>query len=274
MPITELQKRIFQLLSQNRSESSYIAGASVIHLSEHSSRFSQDIDIFHDSVESLAESFEKDSECLTKNGISLEPTIRQPSFIRVQFRADDGYLKMDWAHDSSWRFFPLEKDELLGARLSIWDAATNKVLACAGREAPRDVIDLIYLDRVCLPLGALVWAAAGKDEGYTPALLCEQLRWHGKITQEQLDKMALTQPLNVQEVKAIWLDLIQRAEEYVKRLPAADLGCFYLHPESRVPFASHVPTQSLQRHFASNRGAWPKVADEPVPIRLPERLDL
>ena len=34
--------------------------------------------------------------------------------------------------------------------------------------ADRDLLDALFLHEHLLPLGALVWAAAGKDPGYTP----------------------------------------------------------------------------------------------------------
>jgi hypothetical protein len=43
------------------------------------------------------------------------------------------------------------------------DLAVNKVLALAGRDEPRDLLDTLYQHREVLCLGALCWAACGKD---------------------------------------------------------------------------------------------------------------
>jgi hypothetical protein len=61
-------------------------------------------------------------------------------------------------------FFPIEPDAELGWRLNSWDAATNKILAMAGRQKIRDFLDTLFLHQQHLHLAALVWAA-GKDPG-------------------------------------------------------------------------------------------------------------
>ena len=81
---------------------------------------------------------------------------------------------LEWARDSDFRFFPAVADELFGYRLHIADIATNKALAAGGRREPRDVLDLLYIHGRHLPLGAVIWAAVGKDPGYSPeSLICE-----------------------------------------------------------------------------------------------------
>lgn len=56
----------------------------------------------------------------------------------------------------------------MGWRLNCWDAATNQVLAMAGRQKIRDFLDTLFLHEQHLHLAALVWAAAGKNPGLTP----------------------------------------------------------------------------------------------------------
>ena len=60
------------------------------------------------------------------------------------------------------------------------DLAINKLLALVGRDEPRDYLDIHEAMRV-LPLGALCWAAAGKDPGFTPSMLLDLLRRRGKL---------------------------------------------------------------------------------------------
>lgn len=85
----------------------------------------------------------------------------------------DQQLKMEWAYDSAFRFFPVQTDDLCGYRLHDADAATNKVLALAGRSEIRDFVDVLHLHDTYLSLGALVWAASGKDPGFTPEFLLD-----------------------------------------------------------------------------------------------------
>ncbi|NNE71398.1 MAG: hypothetical protein HKN29_13700, partial [Rhodothermales bacterium] len=52
---------------------------------------------------------------------------------------------MDWARDSAWRFMPVQATPLGRYSLHEVDVATNKVLALAGRDEPRDYLDIHYI---------------------------------------------------------------------------------------------------------------------------------
>lgn len=58
MPLTELQARILRTLAAGRNPESYLAGATVLHRTDDSPRFSQDLDYFHDVADSVAQSAE------------------------------------------------------------------------------------------------------------------------------------------------------------------------------------------------------------------------
>jgi len=66
-------------------------------------------------------------------GYRLEWLLRTPSFYRAVVMVQQQQLKLEWAQDSAFRFFPVEADARLGYRLHDADAATNKMLALAGR---------------------------------------------------------------------------------------------------------------------------------------------
>ena len=51
MPLDDFEKAILRLLAVNRNPESYIAGATVFLRREDSLRQSQDIDVFHDTVQ-------------------------------------------------------------------------------------------------------------------------------------------------------------------------------------------------------------------------------
>jgi hypothetical protein len=76
-------------------------------------------------------------------------------------------VEIDWAADSAFRFFPIQRDALLGWRLHLFDIATNKALALSARTETRDYVDIVELQRT-FPLPAICWAACGKDPGFTP----------------------------------------------------------------------------------------------------------
>ena len=66
--------------------------------------------------------------------------------------------------------------EQLGLTLYPFDLATNKVLAMVGRLEVRDWVDAINAGRRLQPLGYLLWAAWGKDPGYSPGSLLAHAR--------------------------------------------------------------------------------------------------
>jgi hypothetical protein len=121
---------------------------------------------------------------------------------------------------SGWhRFMPVIRSEEFGYLLHPIDLATNKVLALAGREEPRDLVDTLYLHRNLLELGPLVWAAVGKDPGFSPLSFLELLRRRGKIRPEELARLHLSAPLDVRQVNEEWMAALESAEAFVASRP-------------------------------------------------------
>ena len=139
---------------------------------------------------------------------------------------------MEWARESSWRFLPVMRSEEFGYQLHPIDLATNKVLTLAGRDEARDLVDTLHLHRHVLPLGPLVWAAVGKDPGYSPGSLLEALRRRGRVRPEDLSRLHLTEPLDLEELKAAWLEALDGAEAFVRSRPPEEAGCLYYSKES------------------------------------------
>src|SRR2546428_22397 len=137
--------------------------------------------------------------------------------------------KVEWVFDSAFRFFPVEPDLELGWRLNFWDAAANKVLAFAGRSKLRDLVDVLYLDKQRLPLGALAWAAAGKDPGMTPEAIIQWARRNAIYRNEELEGLQLSSPITLPELKSRWMEASQSALDLIAQLPPSELGCLYLN---------------------------------------------
>jgi hypothetical protein len=142
------------------------------------------------------------------------------------------------------------------------DAATNKILALAGRSEARDFVDALHLHRSYLSLGALSWAACGKDQGFTPDFLLEQMNRHAAFTQADIERLALAIPLSLPDLKRQRLAALVQAAKLVAALPAEELGCLYLDEQGipTEPNPSQKEFASLQRHFGRLRGAWPRVS--------------
>ena len=262
MPIGPFERQILRLLAVQRSPESFVGGATVLHQADTSPRFSQDVDVFHDTAQSVAQCAAADLQTLHEAGYEAEMVVAFPTFHRATIRRGQHATKLEWVFDSAFRFFPVERDEELGWRLSFWDAATNKILALASRFEPRDLIDALFLHERHLSLGALVWAAAGKDAGLTPAFILDQIRRTTHYTQPDLDRLALAQPVTAADLHARRVAAVGQAEALVHRLPPAEIGCLYLD-EAGVP---HTPDpdapafSSWRRHYGCVGGAWPVVA--------------
>jgi len=147
MPISKIQAEILKQIAANRSPESYLAGATVLHRDDDTPRFSEDIDLFHDVADSVARSAEQDAATLISAGYEFSWLLRNPTFHRAVVTAQGTQLKIEWAQDSAFRFFPIQKDEVCGYRLHDADAATNKLLALAGRDEVRDFVDLMHLHK-------------------------------------------------------------------------------------------------------------------------------
>jgi len=259
MPLTSIQQRILRLLAEHRNPENYLAGATVLHRASASPRYSQDLDFFHDVEESVAASAELDAEVLRRDGYVVDWVLRAPTFYRAVARRDEEEVKLEWAVDTAFRFFPVERDELCGFRLHPVDAAINKLLALAGRQEIRDFVDTLYVHETLLSLGALAWAACGKDPGFTPELLFDQMGRHAVYTESDLARLELARPLRLPDLKRQWLAAQQQALSLVRALPAGELGCLYLEPNGRpvTPDPKLPNFSSLLRHWGSLKGAWP-----------------
>jgi hypothetical protein len=232
MPLTGYQSALGRLLAANRSEDSYLAGGAAILAAPNTQRYSQDLDYFHDSAARVATAFADDSRTLAQAGYAVEIEITQPGYIRAVVRKGDQATKLEWAQDSSWRFMPVIRSEAFGFQLHPIDLATNKVLALAGRDEPRDLVDTLYLHRNVLGLGPLVWAAVGKDPGFSPLSLLELLRRRGKLRPEELARLHLSVPMDVRQVKEEWMDALRSAEAFAASRPPDEVGCLYFDPDT------------------------------------------
>lgn len=262
MPLTQFQSDLGRLLAQNRSEDSFLAGGAAILADPNTHRYSQDLDYFHDSPARVATAFTADSNTLKENGWILEPEIILPGYVRAIVRRGEGATKVEWAHDSAWRFMPVIRSEDFGYQLHPIDLATNKILALAGRDEPRDLLDSLYLHRTLLGLGPLVWAATGKDLGFSPRSLLELIRRRGKIRQEDLQRLNLREPIDVHNIKVEWLGILQDAEAFILSRPPDEVGCLYYETQlQRFMDPRHPDAIRVVKHFGRPGGVLPRILE-------------
>ena len=258
MPITDFQREVLLLLRAHRNPDSYVAGGVAIHRDAGSARRSNDIDFFHDTEEAVRESSSSDLKLLKKRGYGVKILLNQPGIVRAVVESGKNSLKLEWVRDTAFRFFPVVEDLDLGYRLHDADLAVNKALALANRNEVRDIIDLIQLDKNVLSLAGIVWAACGKDPGFTPEMLLDCISRNSIIRPEQLQAELLEKPVSPPELKAQWLEILKQAGEESRQFPAADIGCLYLEKNgSLIHEPSRKNIENKTRHFGSVGGSWP-----------------
>ena len=263
MPIGPFEREVLRLLAVNRNPESFVGGATVLLHAADAPRRSEDIDLFHDTQQSLRLAVDQDLKTLRAADYTAELTMEGPYFYRASVARAGQLTKLEWVFDSAFRFFPVEADLDMGWRLNFWDAATNKLLAFAGRSVLRDYIDVLYLHTRHLPLGALAWASAGKDPGLTPEMILGMARRNARFPEADLSTLHLANPVDFPTLKRIFLQAADEAEALFQRLPMSEIGCLYLNASSQpvFPDADSNEFAKLTRHFGCVKGAWPRVGE-------------
>ncbi len=263
VPLTEFQRRLLADLAVTQADDRYLAGGAAMHFAANSTRYSDDLDFFHDSEERVAKAFARDRETLDRAGYSVDVHLTLPGFVRAVVGREGATTRVDWAHDSAWRFMPLQRDDLGGLLLHPVDLAVNKVLALAGRDEPRDFVDILFVHRSMLPLPAACWAAVGKDLGLTPLSLLELLRRRGRYRTEDFERLNLVDRFDLVQAKETWLAALTEVDAFVRERPQEEYGCLYYSarehgfvlPKSEVSLAE----QDVVAHFGKPGGVLPRV---------------
>lgn len=263
MPLTGFQRQLLAVLAADPTDDRYLAGGAALHFAPNSVRYSDDLDFFHDVEDHVARAFAADRARLESAGYTVEVESSLPGFVRTTVRRAGETTRVDWAHDSAWRFMPLVRDPLGGLLLHPVDLAINKVLTLAGRDEPRDFVDVLFVHDRVLPLAGLVWAAVGKDPGFTPRSLLELLKRRGRPRPEDVGRLHLAIPFDVVTAKQTWLGALDDAEAFARARPPEELGCLYYEtanarfvtPRSDMPLAA----QGVVPHYGTPGGVIPQV---------------
>ena len=265
MPLTPFQREVLASIVSNRSEESHFAGGLVINAPDDSARYSKDFDMFHDAKADLATHSNRDVATLREAGFEVTLLERSDewsgpaSFRQALVERAGEKVTIDWAHDSAWRFFPIVSDPILGWHLHLFDVAVNKALALSARTETRDYIDILDLARR-YSLEAIVWAACGKDEGFSPLFLLKMMRRFAKIEPGTLDEIK-ARDLDPIAMKMEWIEICDRAEEEMIRLADTELdmpiGVAFVNDRSESGWIGRDPSLSI--HRPSLRGCWPRL---------------
>src|SRR5436309_3498366 len=119
MPIGAFEREVLRVIAGNRNPDSYLGGATVLHQAATSARASRDLDVFHDTTESLAKSVEIDVAALRKAGFAIQlskpHTFHSPEQIKqvtLNRPLDLVCLKREWLQI-------IEESEALVAKLPL-----------------------------------------------------------------------------------------------------------------------------------------------------------
>ena len=265
MPLTEFQRALLAELAKAPTDERYLAGGAAMHFAPNSARYSDALDFFHDSEARVATAFAVDRDRLQRAKYAVDVELSLPGFIRAVVRHGEQATRVDWARDSAWRFMPLVRDDLGGLLLHPVDLAINKVLALAGRDEPRDFVDILFVHQRVVPLAAACWAAVGKDPGLSPLSLLELLKRRGRYRPEDFARLHLVAPFDLVHEKGVWLAALADAETFVRERPVEECGALYystrlkgfVMPRSDASLAE----QRIVLHFGAPGGVLPRMAD-------------
>jgi hypothetical protein len=268
MSLTPFQRAICRLLAERRRASgeSYVAGGVALTEALAAQRVSRDLDIFHDTGEAVAASWDADRQLLASAGYAVEPRRERPGFVEAVVTRDGETLTIEWVRDSAYRFFPLVEHEEFGLALHPFDLATNKVLALIGRTEARDWIDVIECHRALQPLGYLSWAACGKDPGFTPAGILAHAARASRYSQAEIDALAFEGDApRADALSRSWHAALEEARAIVACLPVDRAGMAVLDAAGTLytggpgELQEQLAASALQFHEGRIRGAWPHV---------------
>ncbi len=227
-------------------------------------RRSRDIDLFHDTTEAVAKTVEFDRALIEDHGFTFRFVRETPTFAEAVVERGDQATLIQWVFDSAFRFFPLVIDETLGLALHPFDLAVNKVLAMAGRLEARDFIDLVSCCDRIQPLGYLVWAACGKDPGFGPPSLLQEIRRGGRYPQAEIDLLDFEgNPPDAGEISRRWRRQLHDADAICELLPVDRVGTAVVTGDGelcRLPPADldvALEAGEIDFHEGTIGGAWP-----------------
>jgi hypothetical protein len=268
MALTELQRRVCRLIAANRKAGgeSYVAGGVALNELLQGKRISRDIDLFHDTEQALASTWDADRRLLAAEGFLVEVLRERPGFVEARVEDEKESVLLQWARDSAYRFFPLVEHAELGLTLHPFDLATNKVLALIGRLEARDWIDLIQCHNRLQPLGYLMWAASGKDPGFGPLGILEEASRSGHYAAAEIDALVFEgPPPDAALLSREWHAARAEAGEIIAALPLEASGQAVLNRRGDLcrddpeTLRKSLASGSVVFHRGTIRGALPRI---------------
>ena len=258
VPLSNIQTDVLRLLASHRDAESYVAGATP--LNRDASRYSNDIDVFHDREDRVAAAALHDTQVLATAGYRVSWLRQLPLIYTAEVIQGDDRTRLEWVVDSDFRFFPTVRDETFGYMLHPVDLATNKVMAAAGRREVRDLVDLVTVHEAILSLGAVIWGAVEKSPGFTPEGLIAEIRRNANYPAADWRALLSSEPIDPRDITARLRAALDEAEAFVTRMPTEHMGVLFLTDGQVVqPDPDRLP--DYHAHAGQRRGHWPSSPD-------------
>jgi hypothetical protein len=255
VPLSKLQSHVLRVLAAERSPDSYVAGG--VALNRDGPRFSGDIDIFQDTEQRLEAAAQADARTLANAGLGFSWKKVLTGKREAEVEGLDDRMRLEWVHDSAYRFFPAQRDELFGYVLHPVDLATNKASAAADRREARDIVDLVTIHENILPLGAVISAAVGRFPGTSPEEMLAEIIRHSRFTAEEFRVLATERPIDVPGLHHRIRGMIEAAERFISRIPSDAVGAVFLVEGDKAVQPELDALERYQRHTGAPGGVWP-----------------
>ncbi|MEZ4409611.1 MAG: nucleotidyl transferase AbiEii/AbiGii toxin family protein [Polyangiales bacterium] len=135
-----------------------------------SHRLSRDVDLIGHDSEAVRAFVREAPEIARACGVTLEIVRDAGTFVRASAVVDGAALEVDVMLESHGDLAPVET--LDGVRVeSLADLRASKLTCLLSRSEPRDLVDLLYLDRAGFPPENDLALALRKDAGIDPGVI-------------------------------------------------------------------------------------------------------
>ncbi|MGE0495290.1 MAG: nucleotidyl transferase AbiEii/AbiGii toxin family protein [Vulcanimicrobiota bacterium] len=161
-----------ELLKAFQGEGFFLTGGSALVGFYGHDRVTRDLDLFTRSHEAFEEGPGWLGAAVEALGASLDPIRTYPAFRRYQVCRGEEQTLVDLVFEPVPPVYPPRP--IPGSRLALDlpdEIAVNKLCALVGRGEPRDLADLLFLDRFGVDLGRALELASHKDAGVGPDTL-------------------------------------------------------------------------------------------------------
>ncbi len=182
----------------------HLAGGAALSGAHLGHRLSKDIDLFCHRAEDVRTLVRSVDDVAKACGAEITVVRDAGTHVRARVRLGEGEMEMDIVHEGVPDIRPPDSVEGIWVE-SLEDLRASKLTCILSRSEPRDLVDLLYLDRAGFPPEKDMSLALRKDGGIDPGVLVWLL---GQFPTRPLPKML--EPLTEAELLAFRDDLRER----------------------------------------------------------------